>query len=99
MVKDPEENREYVSPWSFSPRDGGILCRSCLPFRQDTLPLSQQALNALARLQEPEEWLLSFSDLSGLALKETRSILPRFIQYQINKELKSIHFLETFCMP
>ena len=99
LVKDREEYHDYIPRWSFSPRDGGILCRSCLPFRNETFPLSLEALNALARLQEPEEWLLSYSDLSGLALKETRSILPRFIQYQINKELKSVPFLERFCMP
>jgi len=98
LVKDSVESREYVPHWCFSPRDGGILCRSCLPFRKETLPLSLEALNALARLQEIGGVLPSSPGLSGLALKETRSILPRFIQFQINKELKSVHFLETFCM-
>ena len=98
LVRDPEDKRDYVPHWCFSPRDGGILCRSCLPFRKETLPLSLEALNALARLQENEGLLPSSLGLSGLALKETRTILPRFIQFQINKELKSVHFLETFCM-
>jgi DNA repair protein RecO (recombination protein O) len=98
LVKDSDESREYVPQWCFSPRDGGILCRSCHPFRKETLPLSLEALNALARLQEIGGWLPSSPGLSGLALKETRSILPRFIQFQINKELKSAPFLETFCM-
>ncbi len=98
VVRDPEDNHDYVPLWCFSPRDGGILCRSCLPFRKEILPLSLDALNALARLQENEGLLPSFIGLSGLALKETRSILPRFIQFQINKELKSVPFLKTFCM-
>lgn len=98
LVRDPEDNRDYVPHWCFSPRDGGILCRSCLPFRKETLPLSLEALSALARLQENGGLLPSSPGLSGLALKETRTILPRFIQFQINKELKSVPFLETFCM-
>ncbi len=98
MIREAEEHGDYIPRWSFSPRDGGILCRSCLPFRKEALPLSVEALNALARLQQLEERPPSYSSLSGPALKETRSILPRFIQYQINKELKSVSFLETFCI-
>ena len=96
QVKEPAA--EYRPLWRFSPRDGGILCRSCSPFRKETLPLSLEALNALAQFQENEDLFASFPDLSRLALKETRSILLRFIQFQINKELKSAPFLASFCM-
>ncbi len=97
QVKEPEDAGTYRSLWSFSPRDGGILCRSCLPFRRETLPLSLESIHALARLQEEEQNFSSLPKLSPLALKETRFILPRFIQFQINKELKSARFLESFC--
>lgn len=99
QVGEPEVASEYHPLWCFSPRDGGILCRSCSPFRKETLPLSLEALQALSRLQEHEGTFTSVAYLSRLALKETRSILPRFIQFQINKELKSAPFLDSMCTP
>ncbi|MFQ5849057.1 MAG: DNA repair protein RecO [Candidatus Binatia bacterium] len=82
--------------WRFSPRDGGILCEACSDFRKESFPLSQETINALAWLQEQDPVPTLRLNLSLSALKEARFILPHFIQYQINKELKSAPFLETF---
>jgi len=78
--------------WRFSLRDGGILCAHCSLFRKETLPLSQQAVGAMVGLQE-EELFLSHSSFPLSVLKESCSVLTRFIQFQINKELKSASFV------
>jgi DNA repair protein RecO (recombination protein O) len=82
--------------WRFSPYDGGILCEACSPFRRDTIPLSLEALDTLARIQQVASVSVPCTGISLSALKETRSVLPRFIQFQINKELKSVPFLDAF---
>jgi len=97
LVKEPEAGGGLRPLWCFSPRDGGIVCRACFPFRREALPLSLEALQGLALLQEAEGSFRTLQHLSRMARNETRTILPRFIQFQINKELKSAPFLESFC--
>ncbi|MFQ5917202.1 MAG: DNA repair protein RecO [Candidatus Binatia bacterium] len=82
--------------WRFSLRDGGILCEACFDFRKETLALSLETLHALTRIQVEDSVTTPSLNLSLPALKETRSILSRFIEFQINKELKSVSFLDTF---
>lgn len=81
--------------WGFSPRDGGILCRECSRYRKETLPLSLTALRVLDHFREQgwsdQAWL----EFPVPAVKETRQILPLFIQYQISKRLKSVAFLDA----
>ena len=82
--------------WRFSPRDGGVLCRPCSTFRKEAVPLTSEALGVLAELQKANSILPHHLALSPAALKESRPALVRFIQFQINKELKSAPFLEAF---
>lgn len=86
---------EPHDPWRFSPHDGGILCPTCFAFRKDALPLSIEALRVLSQLQEENGVLSHHSSFSPSILKEAQSILRCFIQFQINKELKSAPFLEA----
>ena len=82
--------------WHFSLRDGGILCEACFDFRKETLALSLETLYALTRIQLEDSVATPSLNFSLPALKESRSILSRFIEFQINKELKSASFLDTF---
>ncbi len=82
--------------WHFSPRDGGVLCGPCSTLRKETVPLSSEALGVLAELQEANSILPHHLAFSPAILKESRPALVRFIQFQINKELKSAPFLEAF---
>ncbi|MFQ5903116.1 MAG: DNA repair protein RecO [Candidatus Binatia bacterium] len=83
--------------WRFSPRDGGILCEFCSTFRKEAMPLSLEAINALTDLQNSNGILSHHLSLPPTVLKESRSVLLRFIQFQINRELKSAPFLDAFC--
>jgi DNA repair protein RecO (recombination protein O) len=88
---------EIRNHWCFSPRDGGVLCESCSPFRKESMPLSTEALHALATFQDTEDILSCPLSFSPSALREGHSILIRFIQFQVDKELNSVSFLEAFC--
>ena len=80
--------------WGFSPRDGGVLCRNCCGFRKEAVPLSLDALGILAHYQR-HGWVDGERPaFSPPALKETRELVPLFIQYQISKKLKSVAFLD-----
>lgn len=87
---------EFQAKWWFSPCDGGILCESCSTFRKEAIPLSLEALYALADFQKANSVLAHHRSLLPSVMKEGRSILLRFIQFQIGKELKSAPFLDAF---
>lgn len=81
--------------WGFSPRDGGILCRECSRYRKETLPLSLAALRVLDHFRDRGWTNRVPAGFPVPAIKETRRILPLFIQYQISKRLKSVVFLDA----
>ena len=80
--------------WGFSPRDGGVLCRNCCGLRREAVPLSPEALGILTHFQRHGWDDGRTPEFSGPALRETREIVPLFIQYQISKKLKSVAFLD-----
>lgn len=82
--------------WRFSARDGGILCGPCSIFRKEAVPLSIETLAALSELQQAKSILPRHLSFSPAVLKESRPVLERFIQFHINKELKSAPFLDAF---
>ena len=83
--------------WSFSHRDGGILCAACAELRRDAHALSEETLRALCIFRAQDSFTESSFLTHPTVLRETRFLLPRFIQFQINKELKSARFLNSFC--
>lgn len=86
----------YQAEWRFSPRDGGILCGPCSALKKEVIPLSSQAIRMLADLQRASGVIELQSVFPVSALKEGHSVLLRFIQFHMNRELKSIRFLEAF---
>ncbi len=87
---------EQQTQWRFSPRDGGILCEPCSAVRRELIPLSWEALHALREIQAMNRIPALACFCSPSALAEGRAALFQFIQFQINKELKSASFLATF---
>ena len=84
--------------WRFSARDGGVVCPACSAFRKEAVPLSSEAIEALAELQEAAEFLSRHESIPSTALKEGRSVLLPFIQFQSNRELKTALFLDSTCL-
>jgi DNA repair protein RecO (recombination protein O) len=82
--------------WHFSPRDGGILCELCSRLRKEIFPLSSATLKILKDLQEKES--ISPSDVwpPAAMLKEIRSAVLRFIEFHMERQIKSAAFLQQF---
>jgi DNA repair protein RecO (recombination protein O) len=82
--------------WHFSPADGGILCESCARSRSEILPLGATAVEILTALQAETDELPSPVSLPLSVVHEVRSAVLRFIQYHMEKEIKSAPFLYPF---
>jgi DNA repair protein RecO (recombination protein O) len=81
--------------WHFSPIDGGILCESCARARQEVLPLGATAIEIMSALQAETD-LPSQMSLPASVIHEMRAVVLRFIQFHVDREIKSAAFLSTF---
>jgi len=84
--------------WHFSPRDGGILCESCSRLRKEILSLSAATLEILTNLQEEKNMPASDVSPPTGVLKEIRSVVVRFIEFHMEREIKSAVFLRQFSL-
>ena len=91
-----ERRDRWTSRWYFSPRDGGILCESCSRMRKEIFSLSAATLEILTNLQE--ERRSPDISLSTGVLKEIRSAVIRFIEFHMEREIKSAAFLHQFSL-
>ena len=87
-----------TNQWHFSPRDGGIFCEACSRWTTEILPLNAKALEVLAELQAETNIMSSRVLLPSSILKEIRSAVQRFIQFRMDREIKSASFLNHFSM-
>ena len=76
--------------------DGGILCEVCARARRETLPLGAMAVEILTALQLETDALPDAIPLPFSVVQELRSAVMRFIQYHMDKEIKSAPFLYQF---
>jgi DNA repair protein RecO (recombination protein O) len=82
--------------WHFSLRDGGILCPSCSRLRKEIFSLSAATLETLTNLQEGKSIPPSDASLPAHVLKEIRSVGVRFIEFHLEREVRSAAFLNQF---
>jgi DNA repair protein RecO (recombination protein O) len=85
-----------LTRWHFSPRDGGILCERCSRLRKETLPLGAQAVEVLTELQGQNSLFPARRSLPVSVVREIRSVVVRFIQFHMEREIKSAPFLHRF---
>lgn len=81
--------------WHFSLRDGGVLCSSCSKVRRETLPMTDETLELMITLQQ-EQNLQMLKIPPAARLKQLRTVVLRFIEFQANKIIKSAAFLYRF---
>jgi DNA repair protein RecO (recombination protein O) len=91
-----ERKSEAMIRWHFSPADGGILCDSCVNLRRDVMSLGSTAVEVLTALQAESQDLADRMVLPFSVIKEIRSVALRFIQYHMDREIKSAAFLYQF---
>jgi len=82
--------------WHFSPLDGGILCQICARTRKEILPLGAAAVEILTALQAESSELPARISLPFSVVQEVRAALLRFIQFHMDREIKSAPFLYQF---
>jgi DNA repair protein RecO (recombination protein O) len=86
--------------WHFSPAEGGLLCSFCAASKKESLPLGAAALSALDSLQreQPEENIHGSGGgpFPVAVLMEVRSMMQRFLQFHMEREIQSAAFLAKF---
>lgn len=82
--------------WHFSFKDGGILCDSCARATKQTFPIGRVAVQALSDLQAGHNPAMSPLRLPSSAVTEIRSLIVQFIQFHMDREIKSVPFLYQF---
>ena len=85
-----------LSRWHFSPLDGGILCDVCSRSCREVLPLGRTAVEILTALQTENNDLPARLSLPASVISEIRSVVLRFIQFHMDREIKSAPFLHRF---
>lgn len=79
----------------FAPARGGIFCEKCCPTKERFFPLGAGTARLLEKAAETDLSKIHRLRFSSRSLTESREILPRFIQHHLNRELKSLRFLES----
>ncbi len=87
---------DQVERISFVPARGGILCEKCASFaKEKSFDLALGTVRLLEKSIETDLSKIHRLRFSSRSLSESREILPRFIQHHLNRELKSLRFLES----
>jgi DNA repair protein RecO (recombination protein O) len=82
--------------WYFSSVDGGVFCGSCAGGRRELVPLGANAAKMLTLLQKDESPPVSPVLLSARVVHEMRATVSSFIQYHVNREIRSAPFLRGY---
>jgi hypothetical protein len=64
--------------------------------RKEVLPLGTAALVALIRLQQEDGEKANREPLSGAVLKEIRFVMQRFLEFHVDREIRSAAFISKF---
>ena len=78
----------------FSYRHGGVLCKGCQTEARGAIPISGGTLTIMEMALRMDLGEVGGIQFSADALSESREILPRFIQHQLGKGLKSLKVME-----
>lgn len=89
--------RQEIARWHFSLRDGGLLCDFCSPQRKEIFPVSKTTLDLLTDLQEEKSMPSCDISPSNAVLEEIRSVMHRFVEFHMDRKIKSASFLHQFC--
>jgi DNA repair protein RecO (recombination protein O) len=79
----------------FSIEKGTLVCGSCSKIWSNLIPLSLGTARLIEEISQMELARIQRIRFTTQALSESRELLPKFIIYQLGKELKSLQALET----
>ena len=92
------DRHQTVAQWYFSLRDGAILCDSCARTRKQTFSIGATAVEVLKNLQAEHSAMTPRISLPSSVITEIRSLVLEFIQYHMDREVKSASFLYEFAL-
>jgi DNA repair protein RecO (recombination protein O) len=84
---------EKIPQAFFSLEKGALICERCTETGTPLLPLSIGTARLIERISQMELGKIHRLKFTAQALSESRELLPRFIAYQLGKELKSLKAL------
>jgi DNA repair protein RecO (recombination protein O) len=79
----------------FDPARGGILCERCYNPKERVFSISKGTVKLLVRSADTELDKIQRLRFTTRAVRESRDILPYFIQHHVSRPLKSLRFLES----
>jgi DNA repair protein RecO (recombination protein O) len=78
----------------FSFRHGGAVCRECYSNAQGAVAISPETLQAMEQAIQMDLAKIEGIRFSPRVLAEGKDILPKFVQHQLGKALKSLRVME-----
>ena len=78
----------------FSLEKGALMCEKCSKAWNNLIPLSLGTARLIERISQMELSKIHRLRFTPQALSESRELLPKFITYQLGKELKSLKALK-----
>jgi DNA repair protein RecO (recombination protein O) len=81
----------------FSSENGGIVCRSCAPELRGLIPVTGNEIELLARFGSTDIRQLEQLNFTPKNLQTLRRILRDFIEFRLDRPLKSQIFLDQVC--
>jgi len=80
----------------FSPERGSMVCEGCSKMLNRLIPLSLGTARLIEQISQVDLSKIHRLKFTPQALTESRELLPRFITYQLGKELKSLRVLSKY---
>ena len=74
----------------FSPEKGALVCEGCSRILNHLIPISLGTARLIERISQMELGDIHRLRFTPQALSESREVLPKFITYQLGKELRSL---------
>ena len=83
----------------FSLEQGSLMCETCSQTRNHLVPLSLGTARLIEKISHMELPKMHRFLFTSQALQESRELLPKFITYQLGKEMKSLKALRALPVP
>ncbi len=93
LCKREWDDLKEISSTFFSPGMGALVCKSCSNALNNLIPLSLGTARLIERISQMDLEKIHRLKFTLQALAESRELLPKFITYQLGKELKSLKVL------
>jgi DNA repair protein RecO (recombination protein O) len=97
LCKKGGEDLQEIPSVFFSLEKGVLVCERCSRTWNNLIPLSLGTARLIEKISQVELPKVERMRFTSQGLSESREILPKFISYQLGKELKSLKALRTLC--